>query len=93
MSVTPNVPPKLNDLGLNSNALWSGRLGGVTDHHSDQQLTHGFLPFRHRRGSCEIRGRGANLWYAAAKALGFDVATIRCPDSAFVAQLSSFVRV
>ena len=65
----------------------------MTDHHSDQQLARGFLPFCYRRGSCEIRGRGANLWYTTAKALGFDVETIRCPDSAFVEQLSGFVRV
>ncbi len=65
----------------------------MTDHHSDQQLARGFLFFCRQRGSCEIRGRGANLWYTAAKALGFDVETIRCPDSAFVEQLSGFVRV
>ena len=62
----------------------------MTDNHSDQQLARGFLPFCYRRGSCEIRGRGANLWYTTAKALGFDVETIRCPDSAFVEQLSGF---
>ena len=60
----------------------------MSDHHSDQQLARGFLPFCHRRGSCEVWGRGANLWYAAAKALGFDVETIRCPDDAFVGQLA-----
>ena len=34
-----------------------------------------------------MRGRSANLWYAAAKALGFDVSSIRCPDPLFVGHI------
>ncbi len=36
-----------------------------------------------------MRGGTANLWYAAAKALGFDIATIRCPDKLLIRQVSS----
>ncbi len=63
---------------------WSGRLPGVADPHSDLLLARGFLPYRPPRGTCEVRGRVANLWYAAAKALGFKVLSIRCPDTLFV---------
>ena len=70
--------------------LWSGRLAGVADTHSDQPLTRGFLPFRPARGTCEIRGSVANLRYAAAKALGSGVTTLRYPDPLFVAHLASF---
>jgi hypothetical protein len=31
-----------------------------------------------------VQGRSANLWYAAAKALGFEVSSMRCPDPLFV---------
>ena len=31
-----------------------------------------------------MRGRSANLWYAATRALGFTVLSIRCPDPLFV---------
>ncbi len=62
----------------------------MSDSHSDQQLARSFLPFRRRRGTCEVRGRGADLWYAAAKALGFKVKTIRCQDRVFVGQMSGF---
>ena len=67
-----------------SPVLWSGRLPGVADPHSDLLLARGFLPYRPPRGTCEVRGRMANLWYAAAKALGFEALSIRCPDSDFV---------
>ncbi len=59
------------------------------DHHSEQQLARGFFPYRHRRGCCEVRGGLANLWYAAARALGFDIGTIRCPDPLLVRQVSA----
>jgi len=61
----------------------------MVDHHSEQQLARGFLPYRHRRGCCEVRGGLANLWYAAARALGFDIGTIRCPDPLLVRQVSA----
>ena len=61
---------------------------GLVDPHSEQQLARVFLLFRHRRGSCEVRGGSANLWYAAAKALGFDIGTIRCPDQLLIRQVS-----
>jgi hypothetical protein len=48
------------------------------------------LPFRPARGTCEIRGWVANLWYAAAKALGFAVTTLRYPDPIFVGHLKVF---
>ena len=56
----------------------------MADPHSDLLLARGFLPFRRPRGSCEVRGRSANLWYAAARALGFNVLSIWCPDHLFV---------
>jgi hypothetical protein len=59
----------------------------MVDHHSEQQLARGFLPYRHRQGCCEVRGGLANLWYAAARALGFDIGTIRCPDPLLVRQV------
>ena len=34
-----------------------------------------------------MRGRLANLWYAATKALGFDVTSIRCPDPLFLGSI------
>jgi hypothetical protein len=83
-----SVPPlsfhKLNTRPSTSPVLWSGRLAGVADPHSDLLLARGFLPYRRPRGSCEVRGRSANLWYAAAKALGFEVSSMRCPDPLFV---------
>ena len=59
------------------------------DHHSEQQLARGFLPYRHRQGCCEVRSGLANLWYAAARALGFEIGTIRCPDLLLVRQVST----
>jgi hypothetical protein len=59
------------------------------DPHCDQQLVPGFLPYRRQRGSCEVRGGSANLWYAAAKSLGFGIATICCPDLLLVRQVAS----
>jgi hypothetical protein len=41
------------------------------------------------QGTCEIRGSTANLWYAAAKALGFAVSTVRYPNPLFVGHLSN----
>ena len=70
--------------------LWSGRLVGVVDTHSDQPLARGFLPFRPAPGTCEIRGNAANLWYATAKALGIVVTTLRYPDTLFVGHLTGF---
>ena len=61
----------------------------MVDHHSEQQLARGFLPYRRRRGCCEVRGGSANLWYAAARALGFEIGTIRCPDQLLVRQVST----
>ncbi len=61
----------------------------MVDHHSEQQLARGFLPYRHRRGCCEVRGGSANLWHAAARALGFEIGTIRCPDQLLVRQVST----
>lgn len=61
----------------------------MVDPHSDQQLARGFLPYRAQRGTCEIRGGMANLWYAAAKALGFGVLTFRYSDPLFVDRLTS----
>jgi hypothetical protein len=62
----------------------------VVDTHSDQPLARGFLPFRPARGTCQIRGGAANLWYAAAKALGFVVSTLRYTDPLFVGYLTEF---
>jgi hypothetical protein len=62
----------------------------VVDSHSSQPLARGFLPFRPARGTCEIRGGAANLWYAAVKALGFVVTTLRYPDPIFVGHLTVF---
>ena len=80
---------KLNTRLIASTMLWSGRLAGLADPHSDLLLSRGFLPYRQPRGFCEVRGRSANLWYAAARALGFDVLTIRCPDPSFVGHIKS----
>ena len=84
MSAPPPSVHKLNTRPRASPVLWSGRLAGVVDPHSDLLLARGFLPYRRPRGSCEVRGRSANLWYAAAKALGFEVSSMRCPDPLFV---------
>ena len=62
----------------------------MVDSHSDQPLARRFLPFRPARGTCEIRGSAANLWYAAAKALGFVVLTLRYTDPLFVGYLTGF---
>ena len=62
-------------------------LVGLVDPHSEQQLARGFLPFWHRWSSCEVRRGSANLWYAAAKALGFDIGMIRCPDQLLIRQV------
>ncbi len=62
------------------------------DHHSDKQLVRGFLPYWQQRGFCEVRGGSANLWYAAAKALGFAIATIHCPDPLLVHQVASLCK-
>ena len=59
----------------------------MADPHSDLLLARGFLPFQWPRGSCEVWGRSANLWYAAARALGFDILSIRCPDPLFVGHI------
>ena len=85
---TPQL--KLSPISGITPVLWSGRLAGVVDTHSDQPLARGFLPFRPARGTCEIRGCAANLWYAAAKALGFVVTTLRYPDPIFVGHLTGF---
>lgn len=61
----------------------------MEDPHCEQQLLRGFLPFRRRRGVCEVRGTTANLWYAAARALGFDIGTIRCPNTILLRQVVS----
>ena len=87
MSAPPPSFHKLNTRPSASPVLWSGRLAGVADSHSDLLLARGFLPYRRPRGSCEVRGRSANLWYAAAKALGFEVSSMRCPDPLFVAHV------
>jgi hypothetical protein len=57
------------------------------DSHSDQQLLRGFFPFCRQRGHCEVRGRMTNLWYAAARALGFKIGTLCCPDALLVQQV------
>ena len=57
------------------------------DPHSDLLLACGFLPYQRPRGLCEVRGRLANLWYAAAKALGFNVTSIWCPDLLFLGSI------
>jgi hypothetical protein len=76
------VSTKLSAISSVTPVLWSGRLAGVVDTHSN--------PFRPARGTCEIRGSAANLWYAAAKALGFVVTTLRYPDPLFVGHLTGF---
>ena len=81
---------KLSAISGITPVLWSGRLAGVADTHSDKPLAQGFLPFWPARGTCEIRGSAANLWYAAAKALGFEVTMLRYPDPLFVAHLTGF---
>jgi hypothetical protein len=73
-------------------SLWSGRSEGRYDHHSDQLLVWGFLKYQETRGSCEIRGAGPNLWFAAAQSLGFRVSTIRCAYMPFVDLISPFCR-
>ncbi len=63
----------------------------MVDPYSNQQLAWGFLPYRRRRGSCKFRGESANLWYAVAKALGFEIGTICCPDPLLVCQVADSV--
>jgi hypothetical protein len=53
----------------------------------DLLLACGFLPYRQPQGSCKVRGCLTNLWYAAAKALRFDVTSIRCPDPLFLGSI------
>ena len=84
MSSTQHSLRKLNTRLIVSPKLWSGRLADVADPHSDLLLARGFLPYWRPWGTCEVRVRPANLWYAAAKALGFEVSLIRCPDPHFV---------
>jgi hypothetical protein len=67
--------------------LWSGKLAGEVDPHLDLLLARGFLPYRRPRGLCKVRGHLANLWYAAAKALEFNVTWIRCPDPLFLGSI------
>ncbi len=88
--IATNFSPARTDLALKllTPVLWSGRLAGVADPHSDQPLARGFLPFWSIRGTCEIRGSTANLWYAAAKALVFAVLTVCYPNPLFVGHLS-----
>jgi hypothetical protein len=62
------------------------------DPHCDQQLLRGFLPYQRQWGSCKVRGGLAKFWYAAAKALGFRIATIRCPDPLLVRQVASLCK-
>jgi hypothetical protein len=69
--------------------LWSGRLAGVADPHLDLQLVRGFLPYHQRGGTCKVRGGGTNLWYAAAKTLGFKATIINCLNRLFVSQVAS----
>lgn len=70
--------------------LWSGRTGGRVDPHSDQLLVRGFLKYRSSRGWCEIRAAGPNLWFAAAQALGFQIALIRSAFTPFVDLIRPF---
>ena len=70
--------------------LWSGRTGGRVDPHSDQLLVWGFLKYRSSRGWCEIRAAGPNLWFAAAQALGFQIASIRSAFTPFVDLIRPF---
>jgi hypothetical protein len=70
--------------------LWSGRTGGRVDPHSDQLLVRGFLKYRSSRGWCEIRAAGPNLWFAAAQALGFQIASIRSAFTPFVDLIRPF---
>ena len=77
---TPQL--KLSAISSVTPVLWSGRLAGVVDTHSD--------PFRPACGTCKIRGSTANLWHASAKALGFVVTTLRYPDPLFVGHLTGF---
>jgi hypothetical protein len=88
-STTPPGLLTLLNQPFTSPCLWLGGLEGVVDPHSDQQLARGFLPYWRKRGSCEVRGGLASLWYAAAKELGFRIATICCPDSLLVCQVAS----
>ena len=71
-------------------SLWSGRTEGRVDHHSDQLLVRGFLKYRSLRGCCKIRGAGPNLWFAAAQALGFKIATVRFAHKPFVNLIRPF---
>jgi hypothetical protein len=59
------------------------------DLHSDQQLGLGFLPYCRQRGLDKIQGGLANLWYAAAKALGLNISTICSSNPLMVYQVAS----
>ncbi len=82
-------PLMLHNQPFTSPCLWSGRLAGVVDPHSYQQLACGFLPYCWQGGLCEVWGGSANLWYAAAKALGFNISTICCLNPLMVCQVAS----
>ncbi len=90
-------PPSLLNLNVcvtskEQPCLWLGRLGGREDHHSDLLLVRGFLKYCPPRGSCEVRGAGPNLWFAAAGSLGFRVKTVRCGYTPFMDLIGPFCR-
>ncbi len=70
--------------------MWSVRLGGRANDHLDRCLVQGFLKSWPPRGTCEVRGAGPNLWFAAAGSLGFKVTTVRCAYTPFLDLIGPF---
>ncbi|EJK52207.1 hypothetical protein THAOC_28549, partial [Thalassiosira oceanica] len=72
---------------LTSSGLWTGRLDPVEAPHAATGIIKGFLPSHARRGMCEVRGDGPNLWPLVLHGLGFEVAALRFRDKPFLEAL------
>ena len=64
--------------------LWTGRRAPVAAPHAATGLIRGFLPSQVRRGKCEVRGAGPNLWPFILHGLGFEVRDLRFEDTQFL---------
>ena len=62
----------------------------MTDVHCDLPLLHGYLPYRPSRGTCEIWVSSPSLWFTVARALGFQVSSLRCQTPLFAAMILPF---
>ncbi|EJK62140.1 hypothetical protein THAOC_17263, partial [Thalassiosira oceanica] len=73
---------------LTSSGLWTGRLDPVEAPHAATGIIRGFLPSHARRGMCEVRGDGPNLWpLLVLHGLGFEVGVLRFRDRPFLEAL------